>query len=255
MDKRAVLYQLESPSGKLYMGITTRFKHRMNQHARSVGGRTALARAITKYGFGNFKQAILCNGSLEYIKDLEIKSIKSFGSRHPNGYNLTSGGDHWDIPSEYTSCYGKLGRNHPAYGNKLSAGARTRISQYQSGTIRSSETRAKMAKSKLGNIYGSLRVNTAHSTETKDKLSRSHLGKTSPRKGSTLDSDTRELISLASRHQWGSRKYLVSDGRAFFTLRELCEVFGYTASGMSKAVKFGRVLPGGFTVSLKVEQK
>ena len=39
MDKRAVLYQLESPSGKLYMGITTRFKHRMNQHARSVGGK------------------------------------------------------------------------------------------------------------------------------------------------------------------------------------------------------------------------
>lgn len=55
--------------------------------------RYAVHRAIAKYGWEKVKYTILCIGSFEYIKDLEVKAIARYNTVAPHGYNLTLGGD------------------------------------------------------------------------------------------------------------------------------------------------------------------
>lgn len=93
-----VVYQLEFPNGKLYIGITTRFKRRMGEHRN--GGRTedghAVKHAIRKYGWANVKVSILESGieSREVLRAREVHWIREKGSIVGVwGYNLTAGGD------------------------------------------------------------------------------------------------------------------------------------------------------------------
>lgn len=93
-----VVYQLQFPHGKLYIGITTRFSRRMGEHRN--GGRTedghAIKHAIRKYGWANVKVSVLEQGidSKEVLNERERYWIKENGSMvHKWGYNLTEGGD------------------------------------------------------------------------------------------------------------------------------------------------------------------
>jgi group I intron endonuclease len=97
------LYRLISPSGKSYIGITSQttakrwWKHKNNAtHGRGerVGSEcAALYDAIRKYGSDNFKVETLVIAEFEYLKELERKVILAFGTKAPNGYNLTLGGE------------------------------------------------------------------------------------------------------------------------------------------------------------------
>ena len=93
-----VVYQLEFPNGKLYIGISTRFQRRMTEH-RNVGNSEdghAVKRAIRKYGWANVKVSILESGieSREVLKEREVHWIREKGSIVGVwGYNLTAGGD------------------------------------------------------------------------------------------------------------------------------------------------------------------
>jgi hypothetical protein len=84
-------------NGKCYIGITkTSPQKRFAAHLTSArrGANTALHRAIRKYGEESFKleQMVICEAG-QYLKDLEVKAIAAYGTRSPNGYNLTAGGD------------------------------------------------------------------------------------------------------------------------------------------------------------------
>ena len=65
-----------------------RFKAHMRPSSRCL----ALAGAVKKYGVDSFYLTILCQGTDEYIADLEVKAIKSFNTQTPNGYNISAGG-------------------------------------------------------------------------------------------------------------------------------------------------------------------
>lgn len=91
------LYQIEFPSGKKYIGITKydadrRFLGHVENSIRKP--RLALHHAINKYGKENcvVKTLVIAN-NIEYLKELEIKAIAAFGTKLPNGYNCTKGGD------------------------------------------------------------------------------------------------------------------------------------------------------------------
>lgn len=93
-----VVYQLEFPNGKLYIGLTICFKRRMGEHRN--GGRTedghAVKYAIRKYGWVNVKVVILENAieSKVVLKEREVYWIEEKKSMvHGWGYNLTPGGD------------------------------------------------------------------------------------------------------------------------------------------------------------------
>lgn len=93
-----IIYMYESPSGKYYIGQTTRPKSRKNEHASMSYNNSELPfhRAIRKYGFKNLKYSVLCTitcNSLENLKDilnnLEKYYIVQYNCKVPNGYNVS----------------------------------------------------------------------------------------------------------------------------------------------------------------------
>jgi group I intron endonuclease len=93
---KAYLYRFIFPNGKSYIGITVNLAARFRSHviaAKTLKNAYAVHAAIAKYGWSNITKEILCEGSFEYIKELEIKAIAAFKTFQPDGYNLTLGGD------------------------------------------------------------------------------------------------------------------------------------------------------------------
>lgn len=86
-------------NGKLYVGVTTRgYKNRFANHIwhsrKSSGKCRALYNAMRKYGQDAFSVELIDTASsFEEMNQLERKHIARLGSLHPNGYNLTDGGD------------------------------------------------------------------------------------------------------------------------------------------------------------------
>lgn len=108
------LYQITSPSGKSYIGITSgKLKDRWRAHranaSRSKDG--ALQKAIVKYGAHNMiVRELVIVDDYEYLKDLEKKAIVAYGTKAPNGYNLTDGGD--GVLGVVVTEEGRLRRSH-----------------------------------------------------------------------------------------------------------------------------------------------
>lgn len=133
-------------NGKIYVGQTVRsLQERIAAHLRY---RTSLfSRALRKYGIKTFIFSIIeeCN-SKEELNKCEIKWIALLKSEHPNGYNMTAGGER--PPSQKgrkrsSITKAKLIGNHNALGAK-----------------RSDETRKKLAIAKRGNKYAFGRIQT-----------------------------------------------------------------------------------------------
>jgi group I intron endonuclease len=92
------LYQLTSPSGKSYIGITTKtVEKRFAKHVEHAIGKRengVVYSALRKYGPSSFSKKILVVAdNWDYLCDLERKAIVAFGTRHPSGYNMTEGGE------------------------------------------------------------------------------------------------------------------------------------------------------------------
>lgn len=101
------LYQIESPSGKKYIGITTKtLPQRMREHEKCArlglgwGKRKGrppsmvVHRAMRKYGYDKFvaKELVRAN-DWSYLCDLERKAIVAFETATPLGYNAAEGGE------------------------------------------------------------------------------------------------------------------------------------------------------------------
>lgn len=101
IDSPGVIYKIISPSGRVYIGQTIRrIDERILEHERdayrekSVYYDTAIASAIRKYGFNNFKVKILHKNilitKLDEFEKMEIENHQSNNKKF--GYNLTQGG-------------------------------------------------------------------------------------------------------------------------------------------------------------------
>lgn len=102
-----VIYKITSPSNKSYIGQTVRFKQRMNCYKNlRCKNQSAIYNAILKYGWENMQVEILWEKEsntrlIVELNELEIKYIKEFNTKVPNGYNLTSGGEGHEITDEH----------------------------------------------------------------------------------------------------------------------------------------------------------
>lgn len=101
MKSKYTVYKHTSPSGKCYVGITSktleerwgengrRYLYKVNNHYKHA----YFASAILKYGWNNFKHEII----LENIGELEAKYAEKYLIKwyklHRLSYNLTDGGD------------------------------------------------------------------------------------------------------------------------------------------------------------------
>lgn len=143
-------------NGRQYVGVTSKTLSRRwaNHVAESVfKSRRALCRAIKKYGKGQFSVIeIACASSVADLLQLEKMLITQYGTKAPNGYNMTDGGD------------GTAGLTH-------SAEARFKIGMASVGRTCSKERRDKIGASHRGRTL---------TEEHKKKLSQAKLGKKRP---------------------------------------------------------------------------
>jgi group I intron endonuclease len=87
MSSVAYLYKIVNlVNDKIYVGVTKYPEKRFREHCHKNSSCTKLKRAIAKHGKENFKMVILCQGSEEYIIDMEEKAISTYDSLK-NGYN------------------------------------------------------------------------------------------------------------------------------------------------------------------------
>jgi len=67
-------------------------QERFKAHMNPSSGCLALAGAVKKYGVESFTLEVLCQGTDEYITELEVKAIKAYNTQVPHGYNILVGG-------------------------------------------------------------------------------------------------------------------------------------------------------------------
>lgn len=132
------IYRHISPSGKIYIGITSRDPNRRWNNGKSYKHCVKFYAAIQKYGWDNIKHEILfTNLSEERAKRLEIDLIRHYKWMSIS-YNLTDGGDGWlgyhhsDVTKEKLSLLNS-GENNPMYGKCHSEDAKQKLREQNIG--------------------------------------------------------------------------------------------------------------------------
>lgn len=155
-EKTYYVYKHTSPSGKIYIGITSKSdpSERWKPNGNGYWKNKHFQNAIKKYGWDNFEHEILFQGlSMEEACEKEIELIALYDSANPQkGYNGSLGGEA-NIPSEETrKKMSEIAKerlkdkhNHPFFGKHHTEESKKKMSEYQSN--RSEETRQKISQS------------------------------------------------------------------------------------------------------------
>lgn len=95
MENKYCVYMHTSPSGKVYIGITSRKVNERWQNGKGYRDNQHFARAIKKYGWDHIQHEILLDGlTREQASEYEKMYIAFYDSTNPvKGYNLTTGGE------------------------------------------------------------------------------------------------------------------------------------------------------------------
>ena len=137
MTNNYCVYKHTSPSGKVYIGITCQNPLRRWQNGFGYRLNDYFFRAITKYGWDNFRHEIILTGlSKEEACAAEVALIASHNSTDPScGYNISRGGEHSAPTEETRRKIGakNKGRKPYTYGKHLSAEHRRKISENYAG--------------------------------------------------------------------------------------------------------------------------
>ena len=190
------LYQLAFPNGKSYIGMTVSDpRKRMWEHNYNAknGSPLAVAKAIRKFGRAavEFKVLVIAQGR-DYLAQLERNAIRVFGTRKPNGYNLTDGGDGAPVGNTYN------------LGKKRTMETRRIMSERRKGVYGKSEAhRERMRLAWTGN---KLALGNKLSQEHKDKISAANKGRkwtAEQRAGMSIAAFKREAKRRAERSEHG----------------------------------------------------
>ena len=156
--------------------------------------------ALAKHGFDVFEWIeVESDVPEEDLDGLKVECIAWFGTKSPNGYNLTDGGDGGAIRFGPHSVETRAKISRGNLGRVLSAETRAKIGRVQVGRVHSAETREKKRRAQLGH---------AVSEETRKKIRRANLGKTHSEKskeknrqahlGKVMSAESREKIRQAN---------------------------------------------------------
>ena len=175
------MYAHESPSSKLYIGITSQNVEKRWQNGRGYINNEHFYRAILKYGWENFKHIIISdNLSEQEAKEMEIELIAKFKTNnYEYGYNISAGGDGCSGCHYHHSEEARMKISEANKRRKLSEETKQKISKSHKGKILSEDTKRKISKSNKCRII---------SDETRKKLSESS-------KGKILSDETRKKLS------------------------------------------------------------
>lgn len=192
-------------NGKGYVGETVDFERRKRWHKEDAekGESWLFQKAIRKYGWDAFEWSILYqddDNDKDWMSWWERKFIRELGTKMPNGYNMTDGGDGGDTMS---------GRHHtPESIEKMrksqkiacrtrkkrvgcSDEARKNMSLAQTGRKVSTEHRKKISETLLG---------YKHTEESKQKMSLAGRGKKKTEEHKAKIAASHIGIGLGSKH-------------------------------------------------------
>ena len=161
--KTHCVYKHTSPSGKVYIGITSLKPEKRFNSGRGYGKQTVFGKAIKKYKWENFTHEILYSGLSETeAKQKECDLIQEYRSAEREfGYNVSLGGDGTPgvkMSSEQRKAVSNRisGKGNPFYGKKHTKETRKLISQNHAdlsgtnhpsyGLKRTEETKKKMSE-------------------------------------------------------------------------------------------------------------
>jgi group I intron endonuclease len=146
-ERYSVYIVTNTVNGKQYVGMTRHLKMRWYRHRKAKSAGSAIQEAIRLYGVDNFVFTHLMDVfNFEHAKELEKEFIAAKGTKFPNGYNLTDGGQGISgfVVSEETKR--KIGE---ASGKRrYSEEVRQRMSEAQKKVVKprtSEETKAKLS--------------------------------------------------------------------------------------------------------------
>lgn len=189
-----------SPSGKIYIGITSQKPERRWDNGNGYPNNKYFDNAIKKYGWNNFAHEILYEGlDKETAEHLEIYLIAMYQANNQEyGYNINNGGNHQGKLSKETRK--KISESHK--GKSLSEEHRKALSMTLKNRDMSEEHCKKISDSLKGRSFSEehrknlsiARTGKKASEETRKKLSTIH-------KGRTFSEDQRKKISDAQKHK------------------------------------------------------
>ncbi len=183
LPKAAGLYVLRCrANGKLYVGKSMDIQRRAYKHCRPEHFNALVSRAVLAHGAEVFEIMLWTLGEDEpALLAAEIELIALLGSRAPDGYNLTAGGEGssgYRHPPEVLAriAAANTGKKRPAAAIEATAAAnrgrvktveeRARLRAARTGKKATDETRAKMSAARKGQ---------APSAETRVKMTASML--------------------------------------------------------------------------------
>jgi group I intron endonuclease len=148
-DKKFCVYRHTSPSGKVYIGVTSQNILARWRNGKGYPQNRHFTSAIEKYGWDNFRHEILFSDLPKdeaFAKEIEL--IQFHRSNNPDyGYNQSSGGEYattgWH-PSEET----RKKQRTAKLGKKLSEEHRRRIKEGAHSFTHTAEARRKIGEAK-----------------------------------------------------------------------------------------------------------
>lgn len=149
------VYKHTSPSGKIYIGITSRDPKLRWGYGYKYKEQTYFYRAIKKYGWNNIQHEVLySNLTRGQAITLEQGLIHYYRSNNNKfGYNITSGGEGLTGMKLSEETKAKISKAHmgmPGYHLHQSEESRRKISLANKGKKRSEECRRQMSLSRRG---------------------------------------------------------------------------------------------------------
>lgn len=230
-------------NGKIYIGQTIQpLVIRWDAHTRKG---CVLYAAIQKYGKENFTvEQIDTATSRDELDQKEQYWIAHYDCIAPKGYNLTSGGRHYEFSDEVLKK--KLenaprGEKHPMFGKHHSDETKRKLSlaftgskNHRFGTKMTPEHKAKLLKINLGKKA---------SEDTKRKMSESQMGDKNHFYGKTHNDEARTKISH-SRKQYVGIKHprcravrCLNTGEVYPYIRKASEATGVHETHISSCCK------------------
>ena len=186
-----IIYKITNEvNGKVYIGQTTKtLQWRWKHHCNIKSGCTYLKNALNKYGIENFIiEQIDSAETQEELNKKEVYWIEHYNSLVPNGYNLTTGGE------------------HPAFTNVT----RKKLSESRKGKKPHAfddnfkKKISDIAKKRTGEknpMYG-----RNHTEATKKRISEVTTGRVSPNKGKKLSEEIKLKISHTLKDKYVGEK-------------------------------------------------
>jgi group I intron endonuclease len=149
------VYKHTSPSGKVYIGITSKIPSKRWNGGRGYITNDYFTKAINKYGWNNFTHEILFTDlSQEDAEKKEVELIAFYQSdKREHGYNIQHGGNSRGKHAEESKKKigdANRGRKPWIYGNHHSEETKAKIREKHMGMCLSDETKEKISLANRG---------------------------------------------------------------------------------------------------------